>query len=155
MQHGSLSTLAREVWCPPEVTLYTVGARRPQTPGGWACWAWAAQDAVHNELAYDYGCLGRGPHLTEAVAEYVAVGKALRWAADQHLPTVRVRVGSRLVVEQAAGRWPCKTPALRPLLGRLQELIAGTGATLEWLPHDRNLRASNLTYAAFWEARRV
>ncbi|HEX8681645.1 MAG TPA: reverse transcriptase-like protein [Ardenticatenaceae bacterium] len=149
------SFIAPNGWCPPEITLYAAGACRPRPPNGLACWAWSACDAVHREIAYDYGCLGQRPRLTNEVAGYVAAGKALRWAADQQLRGVYLYVGSKPVVHHVAGHWHCDDPTLRPLLARLRELVDTTGATLEWLPHERNLRAAALTHAAYWEARHV
>jgi ribonuclease HI len=62
---------------------------------GHAAWAWVAFSG-NIEVASDRGCLkGRQ---TNNVAEYTAVGKALRWLTENHVDaSVRIVTDSQLV----------------------------------------------------------
>ena len=81
------------------------------------------------------------------VAEYRGLIAGLALAAE-HAPdaTVEVRMDSKLVVEQMAGRWKVKHPGLRPLAVRAQRL-APAGTTWTWVPRLENADADRLLNA--------
>jgi ribonuclease H / adenosylcobalamin/alpha-ribazole phosphatase len=62
---------------------------------------------------------------TNNYAEYMAVIFALERAHDLAATEVRLVLDSKLVVEQLAGRWKVRHPAIRPLVDRALELLAG------------------------------
>lgn len=51
------------------IQVYTDGGCAPVNPGGWACSAWAALAPDGRELAFDSGCLGHSPDMTNNLAE--------------------------------------------------------------------------------------
>ena len=81
------------------------------------------------------------------VAEYRGLIAGLELAAE-YAPdaTVEVRMDSKLVVEQMAGRWKVKHPGLRPLAVRAQRL-APAGTTWTWVPRLENSDADRLLNA--------
>jgi broad specificity phosphatase PhoE/ribonuclease HI len=72
-----------------------------------------------------------------------------------HTPEARleVRMDSKLVIEQMAGRWKIKHPDLRPLAVAAQRL-APMGTEWTWVPRERNLHADRLANLAMDAAAR-
>lgn len=91
---------------------------------------------------------------TNNVAEYRGLIAGLELYAD-HTPDARleVRMDSKLVVEQMAGRWKVKHPDMRPLA-----IAANRLAPLEtvwtWVPRQRNVHADRLANLAMDAAAR-
>ena len=85
---------------------------------------------------------------TNNVAEYSGLIAGLELFRE-HTPDARleVRMDSKLVVEQMAGRWKIKHPDMRPLAARAQELVP-PGTVWTWVPRERNKDADALANAA-------
>lgn len=137
-----------------KLTVFCDGLYEPRyRPDGWSCWAWIALDSDGETVAQDKGCLGRGREkFSNNVAEYHAVGRAVRWMADNK-HTGEVFTDSQLVVSQVKGDWACHADHLKPLCARVQELIKARRITLEWVPREQNALADALTNEAYAEAR--
>ncbi|MET0672035.1 MAG: reverse transcriptase-like protein [Microbacterium pygmaeum] len=79
---------------------------------------------------------------TNNVAEYRGMLAGLTHALNLDPgAAVRVRMDSKLVVEQMSGRWKIKHPDMRVLADRAAALIAGRAVTFEWVPRLANARA--------------
>lgn len=82
---------------------------------------------------------------TNNVAEYrgmiAGVTRALAIDPDAEL---RIRLDSRLVVEQMSGRWKIKHPDMADLAAEARRLLAGTAVEFEWIPRAENARADRL-----------
>jgi probable phosphoglycerate mutase len=85
---------------------------------------------------------------TNNVAEYRGLIAGLELARE-HAPDARleVRMDSKLVIEQMAGRWRVKHPDMRPLALRARAL-APPDTTWTWIPRERNAQADALLNAA-------
>ena len=85
---------------------------------------------------------------TNNVAEYRGLIAGLILAAE-HAPgaSVEVRMDSKLVVEQMAGNWKVKHPAMRPLAAEAERL-APAGTTFTWVPRVENGHADRLVNEA-------
>jgi broad specificity phosphatase PhoE/ribonuclease HI len=81
---------------------------------------------------------------TNNVAEYRGLIAGLE-LASLHAPNaeLEVRMDSKLVIEQMAGRWKVKHPDLRPLAIRANGL-APFGVTWTWVPRELNKHADRL-----------
>ena len=83
------------------------------------------------------------------VAEYRAliagVTKALE--IDPHA-ALRVRMDSRLVIEQMSGRWKVKHPDMVQLVREAHRILAHTEVSFEWIPREQNSRADHLANEA-------
>lgn len=81
---------------------------------------------------------------TNNVAEYNGLIAGLELAAE-HAPgaEIEVRMDSKLVIEQMAGRWKVKHPDMRPLAMRAQQL-APFGVEWTWVPREQNKAADAL-----------
>ncbi|QKW06229.1 bifunctional RNase H/acid phosphatase [Streptomyces sp. NA04227] len=86
---------------------------------------------------------------TNNVAEYSGLVAGLR-AAHRLDPaaTVRVRMDSKLVVEQMSGRWQIKHPAMRPLAAEARAVFGPGQVSYEWIPRARNKHADRLANEA-------
>lgn len=86
---------------------------------------------------------------TNNVAEYRGLLAGLTLAAGLDPDAeVEVRMDSKLVVEQMAGRWKIKHPDLRPLAQQAARVLPDGVAAWTWVPRERNKRADTLVNAA-------
>jgi probable phosphoglycerate mutase len=82
---------------------------------------------------------------TNNVAEYTAVVRALRLAAELGASEVHLLLDSKLIVEQLAGRWRVKDAKLRPLHADARELLRGFARwTAAHVPRAQNSAADAL-----------
>ncbi|MEV5601828.1 bifunctional RNase H/acid phosphatase [Streptomyces sp. NPDC052299] len=98
---------------------------------------------------------------TNNVAEYKGLVAGLRAVgallADGPVGTgaqVRVRMDSKLVVEQMSGRWKVKHPDMKPLAAEAAAVLPGADVTYEWIPRERNKHADRLANEAMDAGRR-
>ncbi|MHA5053012.1 bifunctional RNase H/acid phosphatase [Streptomyces sp. SD15] len=86
---------------------------------------------------------------TNNVAEYRGLVAGLR-AAHELDPTarVRVRMDSKLVVEQMSGRWKIKHPDMKPLAAEASRVFPPAQVTYEWIPREQNKHADRLANEA-------
>jgi len=86
---------------------------------------------------------------TNNVAEYSGLVAGLKAAADLGADEVEVRMDSKLVVEQMAGRWKIKHAGLRPLAAEAAQLVQRFKAVrFEWVPREQNSHADRLANQA-------
>jgi broad specificity phosphatase PhoE/ribonuclease HI len=85
---------------------------------------------------------------TNNVAEYGGLVAGLELYAE-HTPDaeLEVRMDSKLVIEQMAGRWKVKHPSMVPLAQKARRL-APAGTTWTWVPRAQNGAADALVNAA-------
>ncbi|MFF4096286.1 bifunctional RNase H/acid phosphatase [Streptomyces sp. NPDC001834] len=98
---------------------------------------------------------------TNNVAEYKGLIAGLKAAralvpdasADDAL-RVRVRMDSKLVVEQMSGRWKIKHPDMKPLAAEAARVLPPAAVTYEWIPREENKHADRLANEAMDAGRR-
>jgi ribonuclease H / adenosylcobalamin/alpha-ribazole phosphatase len=97
-------------------------------------------------LAERWGSIGIA---TNNVAEYSGLIAGLKAAAELGATEVEVRMDSKLVVEQMAGRWRIKHPGLRTLAAEAATLVSGfTEVRFSWIPRCENCDADALANRA-------
>ncbi len=118
---------------------------------GPAAYGAVLKDAETGAVIAEEGtAIGRA---TNNVAEYSGLVAGLRLAADLAPDAeVAVRMDSKLVVEQMAGNWKVKHPAMRPLWAEATRL-APFGTTYAWVPRAQNGHADRLANEALDGAR--
>ncbi|NGO11231.1 bifunctional RNase H/acid phosphatase [Streptomyces sp. HC44] len=86
---------------------------------------------------------------TNNVAEYRGLVAGLRAARElDPSASIRVRMDSKLVVEQMSGRWKIKHPDMRPLAAEASLVFPSSQVTYEWIPRDQNKHADRLANEA-------
>ena len=90
---------------------------------------------------------------TNNVAEYSGLIAGLEFAREfAGGEPVEVRMDSKLVIEQMAGRWKIKHPDMKPLALKAQTIVRELGPiTWTWVPREKNKRADALANAALDE----
>jgi len=126
------------------------GARGNPGPAGYG--AVVREAATGEVLAERSASLGVA---TNNVAEYGGLVAGLQAAADLGATSVEVRMDSKLVIEQMAGRWQIKHPGLRPLAAQAAALVRRfESVSWGWIPRERNKHADALANAAMDAAAR-
>ncbi|MEV0498736.1 reverse transcriptase-like protein, partial [Streptomyces spectabilis] len=86
---------------------------------------------------------------TNNVAEYKGLVAGLKAARDLDPDaTIRVRMDSKLVVEQMSGRWKIKHPDMKPLAAEAAAVASGAQVTYQWIPREKNKHADRLANEA-------
>ncbi|MET7744159.1 bifunctional RNase H/acid phosphatase [Streptomyces sp. NPDC005385] len=86
---------------------------------------------------------------TNNVAEYRGLVAGLSAARDlDPAARVRVRMDSKLVVEQMSGRWQIKHPDMKPLAAEAGRILPRSQVTYEWIPRAENKHADRLANEA-------
>lgn len=90
---------------------------------------------------------------TNNVAEYIALLSGLEAALELNpAAEIHIRMDSKLVIEQMAGRWKIKHPDMMQLGRSVQELVSRTKRIAwEWIPREENGRADALANKAMDE----
>jgi broad specificity phosphatase PhoE/ribonuclease HI len=119
------------------------GSRGNPGPAGYGA---VVRDESGAVIAERLGALGV---TTNNVAEYSGLIAGLKAARELGADEVDVRMDSKLVVEQMAGRWQIKHPGLRPLAEEARGLAQGFARIqYSWIPRERNKDADRLANAA-------
>ncbi|WP_449065443.1 bifunctional RNase H/acid phosphatase [Planomonospora algeriensis] len=121
------------------------GSRGNPGPAGYGA---VVKDAADGQiLAEDAAAIGTA---TNNVAEYRGLIAGLRVLLDLagDGAAVEVRMDSKLVVEQMAGRWKIKNEGLRPLASEAAALARRLRVTWKWIPRERNTDADRLANEA-------
>lgn len=138
------------------IEVYFDGLCQPVNPGGIACYAFVVkQDSktIHS----NYGIAGEpfSQDMTNNVAEYAALAKALEWLVANNLESEKVEVksDSQLVVNQLAGTFKVKGKRILPLYKQVL-LLKKKFADIEikWVPREQNREADRLTNIAYNKA---
>lgn len=137
------------------VTIFFDGLCEPN-PGGTATYAFVIRRDTDpaNPIC---GCgVMKSPYPTNNEAEYVALGKALRFLSESQLPIDGLQIlgDSRLVIEQLKGVWKCEAKNLQPLLKGCRDILRMLGVPsdkvrAQWIPREQNVEADTLSRAAF------
>lgn len=120
------------------------GARGNPGPAGYGA---LVRDAVTgNILVERHEYLGVA---TNNVAEYSGLIAGLEAATELGATEVDVRMDSKLVIEQMAGRWRVKHPNMRPLAVQAQALAREFARIhYTWIPREQNKDADALANQA-------
>ncbi|WP_407564541.1 bifunctional RNase H/acid phosphatase [Streptomyces sp. 184] len=119
------------------------GSRGNPGPAGYGA---VVRDADGAVLAEDAAYVGVA---SNNVAEYRGLIAGLRAARGLDPDAeVRVRMDSKLVVEQMSGRWKIKHPGMRELAAEAREVYPPGRVSYEWIPREKNKHADRLANEA-------
>ncbi|GAA0835607.1 bifunctional RNase H/acid phosphatase [Streptosporangium amethystogenes subsp. fukuiense] len=131
------------------MTLYVIeadgGSRGNPGPAGYGA---VVKDAADGQILVETAeSIGTQ---TNNVAEYrgliAGLTSLLALAGDG--AKVEVRMDSKLVIEQMAGRWKVKNEGLRPLASQAAALARRLKVTWRWIPREKNKDADRLANEA-------
>ncbi|ADT98884.1 bifunctional RNase H/acid phosphatase [Mycolicibacterium gilvum] len=120
------------------------GSRGNPGPAGYGAVVWSADR--ESVLAEARSAIGTA---TNNVAEYRGLIAGLESAAQTGATEVEVRMDSKLIVEQMAGRWRVKHPDLAALHRQAADLARRfEHITYSWIPREQNSYADRLANEA-------
>jgi ribonuclease HI len=138
------------------LVVYFDGLCEPVNPGGVAAYGFVVY-SDGRRLHAGRGVAGAGylgGDVTNNVAEYTALIKALEWLVENGFSgeELVVRGDSQLVIRQLNGEYAVKSPRIAPLYARVKELLRFfQNVKLEWVPRELNAEADALSRAAYEE----
>ena len=152
--HELMAEVATKYALSDELSIWFDGSVEPTNPGGTGTCGWVIRNGHGDTLCAESCSLGSGPAMTNNVAEWTALGKALRWLLDNSFKgcTLRIFGDSKLVIEQLNGTWRCNMPHLQKLKARCHEIISElrpAGWTATWIPREQNSEADALSQRAY------
>jgi len=135
------------------IEVWTDGLCEPINPSGTACYGYVIK---RNEktINKDYGVVGKGPNMTNNVAEYIALIQALEKIKSLKLDKekIMVRSDSNLLVNQMTRKWKVKAPLILPLFRKAFTLANGLDIAFRWIPREENEEADELCRLAYESA---
>ena len=138
------------------LTIYFDGLCAPFNPGGIGAYGYVIQK---DGKAIKKGCrvIGEGPWVTDNVAEFTALLRALQWISGQNIQAdMTIKGDSLLVINQLKGIWEIKSYTSRKYVPQIQELLNGRKVTYQWISREENKEAdmlSNVAYKKYVTAR--
>lgn len=148
----------------PDITIYFDGACEPVNPGGVATAGWYIVDTQEVDIeeidiAEGHSVIKSGDGATNNVAEWCALGFALRWLLDNYKDNCNrknllICGDSQLVCNQLTRAWQCKAPHLQKLMWRCLGILGQLNLaswTTQWIPREQNQRADDLSKLAYTE----
>lgn len=133
------------------ITIYFDGLCQPVNPGGVATYGYVV---YHNNevIKKGYGVVGEGKGMTNNVAEYTALKKALEWVNSQGIrDKITIKGDSQLVINQLKGKWKVKSQTSKRFVPQINELLKDKEAELVWIPREKNSEADRLCNVAYQE----
>lgn len=133
------------------ITIYFDGLCQPVNPGGVATYGFVVYH--DNEvIKKGYGVVGKGKGMTNNVAEYTGLKKALMWVNSQGITDkITIKGDSRLVINQVKGKWKVKSRTSKKFVPQIKELLKDKEIKLVWIPREENLEADKLCNIAYQE----
>jgi ribonuclease HI len=129
-----------------ELTIYTDGASR-NNPGEAGAGVFIMRDGKPVKRIARY--LGT---TTNNIAEYTAAIIGLEHAVTLGAASVKLLADSELLVKQVNGQYKVKNEGLKPLHGKVKELIARIRSVeVQYIPRERNKEADALANKAIDE----
>jgi ribonuclease HI len=128
------------------------GLCEPVNPGGTATYGFIIRNSSDNIIAKTYGVVGKGPGMSNNVAEYAALCEALRFLANAKMTQspIEVRSDSRLLVNQMAGDWQFRKGLYEEKYSEAKELAKRFGnISFKWVPREKNGEADALSREAY------
>ncbi|MEM1508429.1 MAG: ribonuclease HI [Thermofilaceae archaeon] len=140
---------------PVKIIVYFDGLCEPVNPGGIATYGFTiyrGDSLMHSEGGF-VGAGYLGDDVTNNVAEYMALIKALEWLlengySDEELV---VRGDSQLTISQLKGEYSVHSQRIAPLYHRTVTLINRfRNVRFEWVPRSGNKEADSLSRQAYF-----
>jgi len=131
------------------ITIYFDGLCRPRNPGGVATYGYLIyQD--RKKVKSGCGVVGSGAGMTNNVAEYSALKRAVEWVirhgGDDEIV---IKGDSQLVIHQMNGTWQIKSETSKKFVPEIRSLLEGRKTRFIWIPREENTEADLLSNVAY------
>lgn len=133
--------------------IFIDGLCEPSNPDGFACWGMVVLNPDGTITHEERGFVGQGAGMSNNIAEYHALIRALQWCVRQGASHPSLQSDSQLIVNQVHGTWQCRKEHLKPLCAEAQKLLTQIQGTLTWIPREENAQADKLSREAYSLAR--
>ncbi|AMV30151.1 hypothetical protein VT84_37510 [Gemmata sp. SH-PL17] len=137
-----------------DLGIFFDGLCEPINPGGTACYGYAIYGiGPVGKAVPGCGVFKAGAGMTNNVAEWIALGKALALVRAEKLrpDTVTIYGDSQLVINQLIGDFECNNERLREYRDRCLEHLTELACVWKahWIPREQNVEADHLARAAY------
>jgi len=131
------------------ITIYFDGLCEPVNPGGVATYGYVI---YQDGKVIKKGCrvIGEGNGMTNNVAEYSALKRALEWLNEESIEDeIVIKGDSMLVINQMSGVWQIKSQTSKRFVPKIRELLKGKKVKFVWIPREENSEADMLSRVAY------
>ena len=121
----------------------------PRNPGGIATYGYIV---YKDGKAIKKGCrvIGEGKGMTNNVAEYSGLKRAVEWLAEQDInDKITIKGDSMLAINQMAGEWAVKSETSRRFVPEIKKLLKNKKVNFVWIPREQNGEADMLSRVAY------
>ncbi len=128
------------------------GLCEPVNPGGIATYGYVIKNADGSLIARKAGVVGKGPEMSNNVAEYAALCECLELLLQRRMADsiITVKGDSKLVINQMGGDWKFHKGLYKEKYLEAK-LLANkfTRLSFQWVPREQNEEADSLTREAY------
>lgn len=129
------------------------GLVEPKNPGGVATYGLVI---YKNEVKIleKFGIIGKGPSMSNNLAEYYALYKALKFLINNKLNNeeIVIKSDSQLLVNQMNGIWKVRGGLYYPIYKRVSNILKDfSNVKFIWIPREKNIEADLLSRKAYEE----
>jgi len=131
------------------ISIYFDGLCRPRNPGGVATYGYVIyQDG--KKVKSESGVIGSGAGMTNNVAEYSALKRAVEWVSRNSVDDeIIIKGDSQLVIYQMNGTWQIKSETSKKFIPEIRKLLEGRKTRFIWIPREQNTEADLLSNIAY------
>jgi len=131
------------------ISIYFDGLCRPRNPGGVATYGYVIyQDG--KKVKSGSGVIGSGAGMTNNVAEYSALKRAVEWVSRNSVDDeIIIKGDSQLVIYQMNGTWQIKSETSKKFVPEIRKLLEGRKTRFIWIPREQNTEADLLSNIAY------
>ena len=133
------------------IVVHIDGLCEPVNPGGTATFGYVIRDDSGSILTSKSGVVGKGPAMSNNVAEYAALCEALEFLLKKNREnsSIEVKGDSALVMNQMSRKWKFRKGLYREKYQEALRLMARfTDLRFRWIPREENEEADKLSREA-------
>ena len=144
------------------IIIHFDGACEPVNPGGTASWGYTVKNNFGELLRSGHGIVGKGPGMTNNVAEYHGLIEGIKGALEfGFVGPFEIYGDSSLVINMVSKKWGWRKsrsgktiigwdphyeqPHLRKLLDEVFKLLEGKEFKATWIPREQNAECDSLS----------
>ena len=134
------------------IVVYVDGLCEPVNPGGTATYGYVVRNDAGRDLARKSGVVGKGPEMSNNVAEYAALCEAFRFLIKEKMTwlPIEIRSDSRLLVNQMKGEWKFHKGLYAQKYKDATALATQFDRVkFRWIPREENKEADALSREAY------